>query len=175
MNFSFNFSVTTCQLYSNTFLHVFTVFLPVLAMYVYFLATAVHFVSQWKCQGVGNGSAQYYWSVADEPKEQNSHSTFQTSFIQCFSALCRKCGVSDTLGMIFLFLSLLEVTKVLFPTVVLVNHNLCFPDLHYMDGSLVLVSIVCGDLLSKPSFCGVFENKSKRILLSAFLFSFFSP
>lgn len=101
------------------------------------------------------------------------HSTFQISCIQSFSALCRKCGVSDTLGMIFFFPSLLEIMRVLFFAVDIVNHHLCSPDLHDIVSSLVLISIVFGGLMSKASSCGIFVNKTKRILLSSLFFSWF--
>lgn len=167
------FQLTSCQLYSNTFLHVFSVLPPVWTICVYFVASAVHFVPCWEWWRVGYESTLYYWSADDEPKEQNMHSTFQISCIQSFSALCRKCGVSDTLGMIFFFLSLLEIMRVLFFAVVLVNHRLCSPDLCDMVSSLVLISVVFGGLMPKASSCGVFVNKAKRILLSSLFFSWF--
>lgn len=79
----------------------------------------------------------------------------------------------QTLHMIYFLLSLSEVTKVLFPAVILVNHHLCFPDLHGMDGILVLLSTVYGELMSKAPSCNIFENKAERTLLSSFPHSLF--
>lgn len=101
------------------------------------------------------------------------HSTFQTSCIQCFSALYRKCGVSDTLGAIFFFLSLLEIMSLLFFSVVLVSYCLWSPDLHGMVSSLVLISMVFGGLMPKASSCGIFVNKAKRLLLFSLFSSWF--
>lgn len=102
------------------------------------------------------------------------HSAFQISCIQYFSSLCKKCGVSDTLGTICFFLSLLEIMSVLFFAVVLVNHHLSSPDLHDMVSSLILISIVFGGLMSEVSSCTIFVNNAERILLfSLFFFSWF--
>lgn len=137
VDYGINFSITSCQLNSNTSLCVLNVLLPVWTICVDFVASAVLFVPCWEWWGMGYESTQYYWSADNEPKEQNMHSTFQISCSQSFAALCRKCGVSDTLSMVCFFLSLLEIMRVQF-FLVLVNHNLYSPDLHDMVSSLVL-------------------------------------
>lgn len=78
---------------------------PFCLSHLYFVASAVLFVPCWEWWKVGCESTQCYWSAHNESEEQNMRSTFQISCIESFSALCRKCGVSDTLSMRVWFVS----------------------------------------------------------------------